>query len=417
MSQPNNANPIQPNERMLELDVLRGFAIFGILIVNMQFFSTAFQYLSRVRANMWTEEGDKLAKLLIDSFASGNFYTMFSFLFGIGMIIFLDRARAKGIRAVPLFLRRVTILLLIGLVHALLIWYGDILVEYAVLSFFLILFARAKPRLVLASAFFFLLLRPVLTYFGAYQKITVPLYSASGLGNQLCDVNGLLDRANAAYQYGTYGDQVGQRLVDFVYQYGTFWALFPVVFAMFLFGVYAAKKRIFHDVEGNIKLIRLVWLGSLIVALLTTFFKSDLTAVNTISFKYVYSQWFLSLRNPAICFFYVTSIIQLLRLPALRAASLPIATVGRMALSNYLASSLICTTLFYSFGFGLFNKVGPGTGLLISLLIYPLLVVFSILWLRHFRYGPVEWIWRTLTYGKLQSMRLPASKATSTAAE
>jgi uncharacterized protein len=417
MMQRIEAKPTQPGERMMELDVIRGFAILGILIVNMQFFSSAYQYLSRLRINPWTDEGDQFAKALIDALAAGKFYTMFSFLFGVGMIIFLERARQKGIREVPLFLRRIFVLLLIAVIHAFFIWNGDILFEYAVLAFFLVLFYRAKPWLVLLSAFFFLFLRPVLTALDAYQKITIPIYKSSGLGPKLFNVQGLLEQANYAYETGTYWEQVVQRTIDFVFYYGTFWALFPIVFAMFLFGVYAAKKRIFHDIEGNLKFIRFVWIGALIVALLTHFLKADLQTSNLHSFRYIYGQWVISLHNPALCFFYVTSILQLMRIQALRQKLVPIAAVGRMAISNYLASSLICTTIFYSWGFGLFNKVGPAKGLLITFLIYPLLMVFSIIWLRHFRYGPVEWLWRTLTYGKLQNMRLAKKQEVPATAE
>ncbi|ASS74671.1 hypothetical protein CIG75_06595 [Tumebacillus algifaecis] len=406
MIEQSTINPIQPEQRTLELDVIRGFAIFGILIVNMQFFSSAYVYLLRNRITLWPDEGDKLAKLLIDLFAAGKFYTMFSFLFGIGMMIFLERARQKGKRGLRLFLRRVTILLFFGILHAFFIWSGDILFEYAVLAFLLVLFERARPWFVLLSSCFFLLLRPVLTYFDAYQKITIPLYKASGLGTQLFDPSGLLEQANYVFSSGSYGEQIVQRLTDFVYQYGTFWALFPIVFAMFLLGVYVAKKRIFHDVASNMRLIRSVWIGSLIVALLSYSIKAELYTTNLHSFRYLYGQWIISLFDPALCLFYVTSLLQLLQIQSVRVKLAPLAAVGRMAISNYLASSLICTTIFYSYGFGLFNKVGPAKGLLLACLIYPLLMVGSIVWLRYFRYGPVEWLWRSLTYGELQPMRL-----------
>ncbi|TCP54476.1 uncharacterized protein EV586_10494 [Tumebacillus sp. BK434] len=407
MTQQSEVKPIQPEQRMMELDVIRGFAILGILIVNMQFFSSAYQYLSRARMTLWTEEGDKLAKLLIDMLVASKFYTMFSFLFGIGMMIFLERARRKGRREVPLFLRRISILLVFGLIHAILIWSGDILFEYAVLAFLLVLFYRARPWFVLSSAFFFLFLTPVLNFLGTYQKVTIPLYQASGLGVKLFNPSLMLQEANEVYEYGTYGSQVLQRIADFVYQYGVFWALFPVVFAMFLFGVYAAKKRIFQNVAEHRTLIRWIWVGSLFTALFSAFYTNSLAvSSNPQTVRYILDQCIRALHNPALCFFYVTSILQLMQIDWIRAKTAPFAAVGRMAISNYLMSSLICTTIFYSYGFGLFNKIGPAKGLLISFLIYPLLMVFSIVWLRYFRYGPVEWLWRSLTYGQLQSMRL-----------
>ena len=117
--------PIQAGERVQVIDMLRGFALLGILLVNMQFFNTP-SYLLSTEARQLAPV-DRVATWLINFFAEGKFYTMFSFLFGFGFAVQLVRAEARGVRFVPVYLRRLFVLLLIGIVHGLLLWYGDIL--------------------------------------------------------------------------------------------------------------------------------------------------------------------------------------------------------------------------------------------------------------------------------------------------
>ena len=109
---------------------------------------------------------------------------------------------------------------------------------------------------------------------------------------------------------------------------------------------------------------------------------------------------------PGLCFFYVSTFVLALQREAWRRRLAPLAAVGRMALSNYLLQSLVCTTIFYSYRLGLYGQVGPALGLALTALIFTLQIPLSMWWLRRFRFGPAEWLWRTLTYGKLQPMRV-----------
>ena len=109
---------------------------------------------------------------------------------------------------------------------------------------------------------------------------------------------------------------------------------------------------------------------------------------------------------PALSFFYASAILLLFQRTAWQRHLAPLAAVGRTALSNYLLQSVICTTIFYSYGFGLYGRIGQPAGVALTFLIFALQIPVSVWWLRHFRFGPVEWLWRTLTYGKLQPMRL-----------
>ena len=140
------AAPVQAQERIEVLDVIRGFALLGILIANMAFFNSPFVYFEVLGKSMWTGFLDTTTSSFINLFVQGKFYSMFSFLFGLGFVIFFERAKAKTTKPILLFYRRLFILLLIGLVHAFFIWHGDILVTYALIGFLLPLFFNRKPN-------------------------------------------------------------------------------------------------------------------------------------------------------------------------------------------------------------------------------------------------------------------------------
>lgn len=154
------AAPTAPGERIVLLDILRGFAIFGILVYNMAYFSAPL-YL-QMAGQTWGEGGvDRLIELGVRFLVQGKFYSLFSFLFGLGFALQLQRAEGRGVRFVPLYRRRLLALLLIGLVHGFLIWMGDILTVYALLGFLLFLFRRRQPKTLLVAAVLFMLV-PVL---------------------------------------------------------------------------------------------------------------------------------------------------------------------------------------------------------------------------------------------------------------
>jgi len=108
---------------------------------------------------------------------------------------------------------------------------------------------------------------------------------------------------------------------------------------------------------------------------------------------------------PALCFFYMSVIVLLNQQPKWETRFAILAPAGRMALTNYLLQSVICTTIFYSYGFGLYDKVGPAACIILTILVYMIQVPLSIWWLKRFQFGPMEWLWRSLTYWRVQPMR------------
>jgi uncharacterized protein len=412
--------PVAAEERIETLDILRGFALFGILLVNMAFFNTAFFTL--FTGTPWTSLPDRLASGFIRAFAEGKFYTIFSFLFGLGFALIMQRSAARDRPVVPLYVRRLLALLLIGIAHAVLLWYGDILVTYALLGFVLLLFRNCRPRTLLIWAAVLLLL-PVLVgsafiaLFTALQN--TPAFQEGMAGSDPTALyRELAATATAIYSEGSYGEIVQHRLGEllWVLPFGLFvqgWG----VLAMFLLGLYAGKRELFRDVEAHRPLFRrlLIWglvIGLPLNLLSAVLYNPQMQSFSAASLVGVVNTY---IGAPALSFAYIAAVTLLVQRDVWRRRLAPIGSVGRMALTNYLLQSLICTTLFYGYGLGLFGQVGPAVGLVLSVVIYAIQVPWSVWWLQRFQYGPMEWLWRVLTYGRRQPIRrAPRTTAATT---
>jgi len=392
--------PTQPNERILIVDVLRGFALFGILLVNIGNFSQPDFYTDTAGINLSTGTYDVVAQWFVSLFAQGKFYPMFSFLFGFGAIIFLERGEEKGQNAVRLYKRRLGFLLCIGIVHAVLIWSGDILVMYSLIGFLLLWFRRKEPRVILTWALW-LLLTPiaVLIFLNILFVFAVGGQSDPGLA---AEAEKLVEESLAAYGQGTYLDMIRQRLRDLSYLYSYSLFAFPDILALFLFGVYAAKKRILHDVVSHLVLITRVWKSTLFLGVILIAIHAVGEAGRDLATPSMYDVLSLVslLSGSVLSFFYMSSIALLLQKPKGRVLLSKLAPVGRMAMTNYLMQSVVCTTLFYNYGLGLYGKMTPFYTLLIAILLYVLQMAISSYWMARHRYGPMELLWRRLTYGK-----------------
>ncbi len=400
--------PTQPGERIFAIDAVRGVAIFGILVVNMMYFAWPF-HAEVAGIELWSSTGDRIAEAAIRFFAEGKFITMFSLLFGLGFSMLITRAEARGARVAPLFVRRLLVLLLIGLVHTLFFWVHDVLVYFALTGFILLLFRNREPRTVLRWAAVFLAVPIVVTTALAALGVLAarsPEAAAqmeAGVAEQRALFAQLYEQAFATYSTGTFAEVTVQRLADFGLEFvgGFVGSSLFLIASMFLIGTWFGRESMFSNVDGNIER----WRRLLRVAL-------PVGAVASLAFAWVSLateptelSWPLALRTagmfiggPALCLSYVAAIVLASRHEFFRRLLQPVANVGRFALSNYLMHSVICTTLFYGYGFGLMGHVGPALGLALTAAIYVLQLVISSLWVRRFRYGPAELLWRRLTY-------------------
>jgi len=397
------STPVLEQERVHELDIIRGFALLGILIANMPFFASPTIYLTMTGVTWWTESWNVFAEFIIQFFTASKFFTMFSFLFGLGFVIFLQRATEKVSKPKTLFMKRLFYLLVIGLVHAFGIWYGDILVTYAMTGVFLLLFYSRKPKTILIWAFSLILipasfmgLMGLLIYSVGDLIPTDTATVASGMQ--------MLEKSTAAYSSGTILDIFIQRAVDYTFMFSSNLLMMPIVLGMFLFGVYIAKTEKYKNIDRHLVFYRKVWVWSLAIGLPfnVLFVYSYFEQGAEVSFHAM--TYFVGsvIGGAAICFFYMTSIVLLTRFESWQKVFHPLRAVGRMALSNYLLQSVVSTLIFYNYGLGLFGQIGPLIWLIIAALIFAGQIWLSNVWIKKYRFGPMEWLWRSLTYGKRQ---------------
>lgn len=412
--------PVRPSQRILTVDILRGFAILGILLVNMALFNQSVLNMA-VNLNPPAAALDQIAGGLIKFFAEGKFYSIFSFLFGLGMALQFARAEERNARFGPFWIRRMLVLLGFGLIHAYLFWPGDILILYSVMGIALLLWRKARPRTLLICVVVFLLL-PLLINAALWGLTELARMSvgkaemARLVDEQIGAYRALASQADRIYATGSFLEVTAQRARDMAFMFSV-WPFTAVnVLAIMLTGLYAGKRRIFAqsravggaDIPGNLPFIRKVWLWGLIIGLIGNgiyvYFGQQAnrampSLVNLIS---LFGQTFGA---PALALFYMATLALLAERPVWRGRLAPLANVGRMALTNYLLQSLIGTTLFYGYGFRLYGRIGIAGGIVLTVAIFLVQVALSTWWLGRFRFGPMEWLWRTLTYGKRQPMR------------
>ena len=407
------ADATPPAERIEVLDVLRGIAMLGILVVNMEGFSSP-GYRAENGERLWTGFLDRLAESLILHGAAGKFMIMFTVLFGLGFALQMQRSTKRRLPFLALQTRRLTVLLLIGLAHAFLIWYGDILVGYALAGFLLLLFRGRRARTVLLWAIALNLLSFAQLELDVVRSIVgppiestrpEPVASESPVGM----LSAVAQAKIEAYAHGTLPDIARQRAHDFLEDHREPYNIVVRRLSFFLLGLFVGLLGILSDVPAHRALLGRVLTWALLVG-----------GVTHVARYLLYLQglpsWTRALRlpmsivgNPAMACAYSVALILLFQLPAWRARLLPVAAVGRTALSNYLLQSVICTSVFYSYGLGLYGRVGPAAGLALTVVIYAGQLAASVWWLRRFRFGPMEWLWRSLTYGRRQPLRVVAS--------
>jgi uncharacterized protein len=406
--------PVQPGQRIQVIDILRGFAIFGILLVNMEFFNNSVVSYA-LGLFKPTNALDQLSRWFIAFFGEGKFYSIFAFVFGLGMAIQLHRAQEKGTRFVPFFLKRMLVLLLIGLVHAYLFWVGDILILYSVLGMALVLlFRNCRPKTLFIWTLVFLCI-PILINGALFGLVELGKMAPDGekmmaevLAEQKRTLESAAEIANRAYATGTFADITRQRIEDMSFMY-TIWPFMVFnVLAMFLLGLAVGKKRIFDNIQDHLPLIRKVLIGGLIVGVTGNllYVVAGESAQRSIpSAGVLVSIIGQTFGAPALALFYMSGLTLLAQKSAWQPRLNLLASVGRMAITNYLLQTVICTLLFYGYGLGFYGKIGVAGGILLTTLIYSIQIPVSVWWLKRFRFGPVEWLWRTLTYGQRQPMK------------
>jgi uncharacterized protein len=395
--------PVSAGERIEVLDTLRGAALFGIIAANMRGFAGPLAaYFNHTL--MWTDPVSRVAQGLVDLFIQGKFITLFAFMFGIGFAIQMERADHSGVASRIFYVRRLAILLVFGLLHFILIWWGDILAPYALLGFVLMLFRKRSQRALLGwSAVLYLY--PFLLGTALFIAHTAGIQIPSPPPTTPAE----LQRIISVYADGSYAAIIRQNVHELPFMAFGFIFFYPRILGLFLLGLWMWRAGIIQDLPSKTALLRRcqkhgLWIGLLFnaiaIALNETFHPNPMAPSPVI----LAVNLALTIGVPAGSLFYASTIALLWQNVQWRARLRPFAAVGRMALTNYLLQSLICTALFYSWGLGLYGRVNPLLGFVPTIAIYAAQVVFSVWWLRHAASGPMEWLWRRLTYGSAPAL-------------
>ncbi|MBA4150815.1 MAG: DUF418 domain-containing protein [Verrucomicrobia bacterium] len=416
-----SATPVSSQERNHVLDVLRGFALLGILLVNMALFSWPVYYLFS-GVGVGSGPTDKIVDWVVRFFAEGKFYPLFSLLFGIGMVMQMQRAEERGVSFPRLHIRRMLALLGFGVVHAFFIWEGDILMLYALLGLVLVAFRKCKPK-TLAIWIALCLPVPIVIYGGLWVLMTLLSFAPGEEGRVNMEIAKWLASQHElgaqnieVFANGTLGEVMLQRIKNALYIYSMSFIYAPVVFAMFLAGLYAGRRGILKNPGEHLPLFRRILVFGLCVGvpgnvLLVaahhfTIVGGEMSWSWSVAFSVA-----LAVGCPALMLVYVSAIVLLFQRESCRGKLMLLAPVGRMALSNYLLQSIVCTTLFYSYGLGFYGSVGRAAGVVLAVVIFLLQIPLSRWWLSRFQFGPAEWLWRSVTYRRRQPMRRAVSTA------
>ena len=404
---PDKISPVKSSERYIILDILRGIALLGICLANFPEFSLYTFLNKEVVDAMPTAGVDRIVKYLQYIFIDGKFYSLFSILFGVGFTIIMSNLLKKDGNGMLIFYRRMAILLLIGFMHLMLLWAGDILLLYALVGMILPLFRNLSDRKLLTAAAIFMLLPIVIDA----MRIVLD-YDPSALvmmGNQYFnEMNGINDdnfaiwlRDGQAYtdvlKFNLSGSFI--RCQEFIDGNRAF-----KVLGLFLIGLYIGRNKL-YDLDKNMVLLKKIrFYGFLIGLPLSCFYgwiSMNDTPLGLIgrSTAYAFSVIPMCLAyTSAICLWYSKKKeLMVFRFPA---------ATGRMALTNYIGQSVFGMIIFYGIGFGLGASMGLVYVELVAVGVFFIQMFCSYLWLNRFQFGPLEWIWRMLTYGKVIKLKM-----------
>lgn len=410
----NSLQPITSSKRIDVVDALRGFAIFGIFMVNMPgMFKPAVELI--MLPSLGHDTLDIMANSLIMFFFTGKFFVLFSLLFGFGFYIFLHKDGEPTRESVRLFRKRVFWLLLFGLLHVILFWEGDILVYYALFGFLLILFRKSSVKKIVVWTVIFMLIPIVVV--GLVSLLPILLASnevamaafEQGNQEQLMATQDLVERAYQAYSSGSYPEIMSMNWEQWLFMLSGILFFYPTCMAMFLIGLLIGRTGLFANYQEHLPFFKKVFWITLPIGIACNL----LLILSILNFNPgVIDGWaFISrtfgiIGGVVMMCTYVSGFIMLYHKGAFQRLFNGFSNVGKMALTHYITHSVIALLLFRLDLFGLFGNIEVWQGILLVLAIFGFQIVFSKWWLRQFKFGPLEWLWRCLTYGKIQQMKI-----------
>jgi uncharacterized protein len=402
-------NPTNPKERIRSLDILRGFALLGILLINIQLFALPNAAFSNPTVLGEMTIADYISYYFVHVFGELKFMTLFSILFGAGILLFINRLDARGMDGAKFHVRRMMWLLLFGMIHAYFIWFGDILVAYALIGLIAVLLRKLSENWKVATVVLLYFIPMLLFYLIGSLIGSMPEEMMKAEMKDFFPSPEMLQAEIDLYQNGSWIDIFAKRAeLNMNYQIGSFFMLSMWrTTGMMLLGMVllnkgvlsAAKSKRFYAIlagagigigtfisnEGYFQLVNHNW---------------DVVHYFKAGYQYNYFGSLFSTLG------YMGLVMLIYKLNILQFLMKGLEAVGRLAFTNYLCQSIICSMLFYSYGFGLFGEFTRSQLMLWVLGIWIFQMISSWYWLKYYKMGPFEWLWRYLTYKEKPQLSL-----------
>ncbi|QDR64650.1 DUF418 domain-containing protein [Mammaliicoccus sciuri] len=372
-------------QRIFSIDALRGFSLLGILLMNILTFAYPYQIINPFE---FFQHQDGAWFKISSLFIIASFYPIFAFLFGYGLSIMYQNSLDKGLNYYPMITRRLLFLLLLGIIHGVFIFYGDILSTYALLGLIAIIFVRLKPQYTLVALsigigiFVLLYLLPMILL-----KDVTQIESFVGL-QELERVNNILSSADYVSIIGFNLKYFGMNIANAILV-GPF-SILPIM----LFGIYAHQINWFNKIKQHKNLYMVIGVVVLILGLAIKMIQIVLEGSVT---SQLMSQM---IGGPIVALSYIMFFVILCEDQTVRKILTPLQSIGKLSLTTYISQSIICIIIFYGVGLNYYGKLPVLTIYIIGIVIYCVQLILSYLYLLKFKQGPLETLWRKVTYLK-----------------
>ncbi len=397
---------VLPQQRVEVLDVIRGVALFAVLLVNMMMFRLDYlgflivfpdlSGLVEVPALFW----DRAATWMILLVFSGRFLPILAILLGLGCYMIMERAEQKGLPARRLLWRRLWLLGGFGILHYVFIWYGDILYSFAVTGVVLLLFMRMNTaslrKWIIGLGIAGVLVAGI---FAAILAAILP-WLMEALGPQIPKIANYMEVYTEVFRQGSYWEVVGTRALGLLFLLFAPLNALPLLLPFFLVGLYAGKAGIVDSLARGEGPFRRALFPALISAVLGLGISTWIFGATDNPLAWAVGGVLGTIGWVACVLFYICAIVILARSTRFGKLLIPFIPVGQMPLTTYLMQSVIATSIFYGYGLGLAGQVGAAAGVMLTIGIFACQMIFSRLWLKSFAFGPAEWLWRRLLYGR-----------------
>ena len=406
--------PVASRERIEYMDLLRGVAIFGILIANARWFSL---YSPNVNGLFTFAEIDRVVYLLQGVFIESKFYSIFSILFGWGIAIQINRSKKDDSSTANFLRRRLWFMMLLGGIHLFFIWEGDIVFLYGLVGFVLVAFRKYSNRTILITGIL-LLLSPILLYFLKmnWPWVNYPSDYLYSLGEKMYQYFGWIDqdtsRTGVLSESTSIITSIKITLADAPYRFAYLFAVsrIPKVLGAMLIGFYVGRTDLYSKIMKHKKVVFSATIAGLIVFVPLNYWLEGILKNEQAYYQHQIEGLYYTIADSLTVFplalVYMMALALLYEKWWVQEILKPVLAVGKTAFSNYVLQSLIGIIVFYGIGFGLAEQFGPLAWTVFAVVVFSFQMIISNIWLKFFRFGPLEWIWRSLSYRKVQPLRV-----------